>query len=105
MLDTTLKDMLVSLRSTRHADILSLAQQFKSDVTEIGNRVSHIEDKMGEFASTFNDLIDAQNAQDDDITWMKSKIADLEDRSRCNNVKIRGVPESVKQPDLMAFFY
>lgn len=104
VLDTTLKDMLVSLRSTSHADIISLTQQFKSKVVEMSNRFKHIEDKMGEFASIFNYLIDSHNSHEDDITWMKSKIIDLEDRSRRNNIQIRVISESIKQPDFLAYF-
>lgn len=32
------------------------------------------------------------------------KLADLEDRLRRNNVKIRWIPESVKPPDLNKYF-
>lgn len=49
---------------------------------------------------TFNELVDAHNERDDEISWLKAKVADLEDRSRWNNVKIRGIPESVTAPDL-----
>lgn len=91
VMDTTLKDMLVSLRSTLHSDILAITHQFKSEVKAVSNRVTHIESKMGEFANTFNDMVDAQ---------IKTKLADLEDRSRRNNVKIRGIPKTVKPPDL-----
>lgn len=58
---------------------------------------------MGEFASTLNDLVDAHNDRDE-IFQMKLKLANLEDRSRRNNVKIRGIPEKVKPPDLKDYF-
>lgn len=35
---------------------------------------------------------------------MKAKLADLEDRSHRNNVKIRGIPEAVKPAALKDFF-
>lgn len=35
VMNTTLKDMLVSLRTTIHTDIMSLAQQCKSEVAEV----------------------------------------------------------------------
>lgn len=34
---------------------------------------------------------------------IKAKLADIEDRSRRNNVKIRGIPESVQQQDLCKY--
>lgn len=104
LMDTTLKDMLVSLRTTLHAVMLAITQQFKSEVTAVSNRVTHIESKMGEFTTTFNEMVDAQNDRDDEIVQIKTKLADLEDRSRHNNVKIWGIPESVKPPDLKNYF-
>lgn len=104
VIDTTLKDMLVSLRSTLHADILTLTSHFKTEMKAVNNRVTHIEHKMGEFAGAINEVIDAHNEKDDEIPQLKSKMADLEDRSRRNNIKIRGIPETVKPPDLNAYF-
>lgn len=66
--------------------------------------MTNVEEKMGEFAATINDLIYAHNKHENYITWIKSKIADLEDRSRCRNVKIRGIPNAVKQPEIKAYF-
>lgn len=51
---------------------------------------------MGKFASSHNTLdVDVHNDQEDGMEKLKAKVADLEDRSRRNNVKIRGMPESV----------
>lgn len=101
--DTTLKDMLVSLRSSMHTDMMQCVHNFKSELGAIGGRVDHIEDKMGDFAASHNTLIDAHNDQSDEITWLRSKVADLEDRSRRNNIKIRGVPENVLPPQLQQY--
>lgn len=55
--------------------------------------------KMGEVTSSFNDLVDAQGEEAEDI-----EIADLEDRSKRNNLKIRGIPESIQQSALKECF-
>lgn len=39
--------MLVSLRSTIHADIISFTNHFKSEIKAVDGRVTHIENKMG----------------------------------------------------------
>lgn len=41
VIDTVLKNMLVSLRSTIHSDMLQLVQQFKTEVNEVSKRVTH----------------------------------------------------------------
>lgn len=58
---------------------------------------------MGKFAMTFIEIVDSHNDREDEIYKIKAKLADLEDRSRRNNIKIRGIPESVKPQELNAF--
>lgn len=82
MIDTTLKDMLVSLCSTPHSDIMSLTQQIKAELHAVNDRVSHIESKMGEFASPFDEQEIAHNERKDDLPWINATLADLEKRSR-----------------------
>lgn len=55
------------------------------------------------FATTINDLVDAHNDRDDGMPWVKNKLTDIEDRSRRNNLKIRGVPESIQQGSLHSY--
>lgn len=55
---------------------------------------------MGAYTTTINDLVDANESKEDDLEVIKAKMADLEDKSRRNNVKISGIPESVQQQDL-----
>lgn len=62
--------------------MLQLMKQCKSEVSEVSDRVTHIESKMGEFTETFNNMVDAHNEHEEDIVWLKSKVTDLEDRSR-----------------------
>lgn len=45
-------------------------------------------------------MVDAHAAQSKEIAWLKDKVADLEDKSRRNNIKIRGIPESTSSMQL-----
>lgn len=72
-----------------------MMHNFSTEISFLGERVTNIEQKLGEVTSSFNDLVDDQNEEAEDIEWMKAKISDLEDRSRRNNLKIRGIPESI----------
>ena len=100
VMDTVLRDMLVTLRSSIQADMINCMHKVSGELREVEGRVEHIETKMGEYASTINSLVDANEAQEENSEWFKNKLADLEDRSRRNNMKIRGVPESVQPQDL-----
>lgn len=43
--------------------------------------------------------MDAHDEREADTEWIKAKLADIEDRSRRNNLKTSGNPESVQQSD------
>lgn len=102
-MDTTLKDTLVSLHGSFHRDILSFISQIKSDVAAIGDRIRHVKNEIGEFATAHNELVDAHNDVEEKIKNLKLKLADLEDMFRRNNVKFRGIPETVPPADLRPY--
>lgn len=54
VMDTVLKDMLVSLRSTLQADMINCMHRFSGEIKAVESKVEHIEGKMREFASTIN---------------------------------------------------
>lgn len=70
--DRVLKDMLISLRSSLHVDMMSCMQKFTTELQAVESRVGHkIETKMGEFANTINDLANKEKAID--MEWVKAK--------------------------------
>lgn len=103
VLDTVLKDMLLSLRSTIQSDMASYMHKINKDIQSVGNRIDHIETKMEEYAGTINDLVDANDEREGDTEWIKAKLADMEDRSWRNNLKIKRIPETVHQNDLHSY--
>lgn len=100
VIDTVLKEMLVSLRSSLHSDMISCVHKFSTEVQSVSARMTHIETKMGEYANTTDDLVDANESKEDDLEVIKAKMADTGDTSRSHKVKIRGVLEFVQQQDL-----
>lgn len=58
---------------------------------------------MGNYSTSFNSLVDVHNTHTGELTWIKDKIADLENRSRRNNIKIRGMTESVPPQQLQQY--
>lgn len=57
---------------------------------------------MGEFSGAHNGLVGAHNHLEDEVASLTAKLADLEDRNRRNNIKLRSIPESVP-PELTPF--
>lgn len=87
-LDTTLKDMLFLLQSSIHSDMLTMVHHFKTKIHNFHDSICQIESKMGDFASHFNELMDDHSKREEDVEWIKAKVADLEDGSRRNSIKI-----------------
>lgn len=52
---------------------------------------------MEEFTLAHNELVDAHFDVEDEIKSMRLKMADIEDRARRNNIKFRGIPESIQK--------
>lgn len=81
VMDTTLKDMLMSLQTSLMTDLSSLFHQFNTDMHVMGQRVITIERGMTECTTTVNDMIDTYKEVRDEQEWVRAKLADLEDRS------------------------
>lgn len=101
--DTVLKDMLLSLKASLHTDMTAGINHCQREVQALGRRVDHIEQYMSDFTSSFNTMVDAHSNHDEEIAWLKNKVADLEDRSRRNNIKIRGIPETIPVTQLQSY--
>ncbi|KAJ1166828.1 hypothetical protein NDU88_007224 [Pleurodeles waltl] len=84
------------------ASITSLTLETKSMRSEIASfqsRVTGLEQRMG--------LVEAQPTvsrdQDQDLLYLRSKLTDMEDRSRRDNIHLHGIPENEEGTDMQAF--
>lgn len=59
--------------------------------------------KIWVYATSYNSLVDAHNDQSEKVTWLRAKVADSEGRSRRNNIKIRGIPETTQTSQLKKY--
>uniref|UniRef100_A0A8C5M7U5 Uncharacterized protein n=1 Tax=Leptobrachium leishanense TaxID=445787 RepID=A0A8C5M7U5_9ANUR len=102
-LTTTLEGMLTSMSADLKSQLKEVAKEISADIQNLADRTSHIENKMGEYADAQNDMVDRVPELEDTLEGCLTKIADLDNRSRRHNVKIRGVPESVKTQQLASY--
>lgn len=65
VLDSTMKDMLLSLQSSLMTNLSSLINKFTTDMRHTGDRVQYMEHRMEECTDTVNDLVDAYMVQKD----------------------------------------
>ncbi|CAH2325538.1 Hypothetical predicted protein [Pelobates cultripes] len=75
----------------------------RKDVQELGKQTSHVESKMEDFTFAHNDLATHVKHIEQKLTTMEMKHTDLEDRARRNNLRIRGIPETVLPENLQVY--
>lgn len=80
-----------------------MLKPIKADMQELQQRMTYTEHKIEDAFSAHNNLVDVYKEQQNDIQRMAAKLADMEDRSRRNNIKFRGIPESITTADLSGF--
>ncbi|CAH2247220.1 Hypothetical predicted protein [Pelobates cultripes] len=98
-LQTCLEDM----SSKILASIQSTLRELSKDVQELGDRTAWVEQRVEEQTSAHNELADQMHNLQQLLDQSQRKIMDLEDRSRRQNLRIRGIPEEVSQQDLHPF--
>ncbi|XP_077118708.1 NXPE family member 3-like [Ranitomeya variabilis] len=98
-----LREMLGDLRASLQEDMRSMMAELRREVEELGSCTDHLENKMSELVSSHNELWEAHDNLQLLATRTHAKTLDLEDRSRRNNVKLRGIAETVGTEDLKAF--
>uniref|UniRef100_A0A8C5M9B1 Uncharacterized protein n=1 Tax=Leptobrachium leishanense TaxID=445787 RepID=A0A8C5M9B1_9ANUR len=101
--ERAMHDMLQGLRTTLQADFKEALQELRHDVQDLGERTDNLETKSDDICLAHNDLVDRHQNLQIAHDALATKVADLEDRSRRNNMRIRGVPEAVGLADLPAY--
>lgn len=69
----------------------------------VEERIDFLESQLSEVAKANNTVVDKQDDHSTIICQLQLQIADLEDCSRWNNIKIRGIPESVTPGELNSY--
>ncbi|CAH2284032.1 Hypothetical predicted protein [Pelobates cultripes] len=75
----------------------------KVNFIDLDARTVHLEGKINEFTVTNAMLGDRLDAIEHRILQHELKLIDVEDRSRRNNIRIRGVPEEIGVQDLESY--
>ncbi|CAH2285493.1 Hypothetical predicted protein, partial [Pelobates cultripes] len=88
-----------------HNLLLSFSPPLKkcSKNSKIGGRLAHLESKMDDKATAHNSLADSLQQIEEKLTKHEMKLTDLEDRSRRNNPRLHGIPESIAMGDMVMY--
>ncbi|KAJ1206644.1 hypothetical protein NDU88_002046 [Pleurodeles waltl] len=84
------------------ASITSLTLETKSmrsDIAGFQSRVTGLEQRMGSLEAHAT----ASQDRDQDLLYLTSKLTEMEDRSRRDNIRLLGFPENEESTDMQAF--
>ncbi|CAH2293798.1 Hypothetical predicted protein [Pelobates cultripes] len=70
----------------------------------IGQRTEDVEYRMQVQEQSHLDLVNTVKELQKQVNLQAEKMADSEDRSRCNNLRIRGIPDNVETSNLIHYF-
>ncbi|XP_075062103.1 uncharacterized protein LOC142150817 [Mixophyes fleayi] len=92
------------LRSSVHAEVQHALHSLRSEVSSLGSRTDHIERKM-------DDVISFQESTTEDLSQVRQELntiherqEDMDNRARRNNLRIKGVPESIEPVHLDPYY-
>ncbi|CAH2275388.1 Hypothetical predicted protein [Pelobates cultripes] len=71
--------------------------EIKKDLRDLGERTARAENKMDEFAEAHNDMADHVQRLEHQQHQLQVKIMDIEDRSRRQTIRLRGIPEERRE--------
>lgn len=92
------KDILISLCDYLHLDMVII-------FTTVNNSVQSHTLSLRWKIYTHNSLVDTCKDEQPELQASQAKLGDLEDRTRCNNIKFCGEPESISAPKLKSFLH
>ncbi|KAJ1141958.1 hypothetical protein NDU88_008286 [Pleurodeles waltl] len=106
-LSTTMEPILQEITAARRriegmdASMSSLTLETKSmrsDIARFQSRVTGLEHHMG----TLETQVATSQDRDQGLLYLRSKITDLEDRSRRDNIHLFGIPENEEGSDIQS---
>ncbi|CAH2282207.1 Hypothetical predicted protein [Pelobates cultripes] len=103
VLEKGLAAMLQDLRTSMKTDFQAAVSDMRKDIHAVGTRVNALEEKTDELCHMNDTIVEKIQRVEADNKHLMEKLADLEDHSRRNNIRVRGVPETVTQEELPAY--
>lgn len=98
-----LKSMFLNLHKNIQTELCSSVSHIHNRIDQVEECTGQIERQMKEFTHAYNEMVDSHADHTEKIQYLNAKVADMKERSRWNNIKFRGIPESIKNSDLVPY--
>ncbi|XP_063819080.1 uncharacterized protein LOC135057111 [Pseudophryne corroboree] len=99
----SMRQLLASFKDDITMEVKTALQSCQQTVDAIGQRTDHLENKCEEVVKSHNEVINQLEELQAEVADLRRKTCDLGDRSRRNNIKLRGIPETVSNSELNQF--
>lgn len=86
--EQNLQKLFHSFREDFQVDFRHMMTELKMEFQSLVARTEHIEHKIMDFAKSHNQPIDSHSALKEEVLRLSTKVLDLEDRSRRNNIRM-----------------
>ncbi|CAH2276946.1 Hypothetical predicted protein, partial [Pelobates cultripes] len=101
--ERSLHKMLQDLGTLITADFHRIDSDLRREISNLGDRTSHLENRTEELCVAHNEVVDEIQKISEENAALKLKLADIEDRSRRQNIRFRGIPDDVSHDSLPAY--
>uniref|UniRef100_A0A8C5WGA6 LINE-1 type transposase domain-containing protein 1 n=1 Tax=Leptobrachium leishanense TaxID=445787 RepID=A0A8C5WGA6_9ANUR len=99
----TIMSQMAEMRTFLAGEMDRNTKALQADILALGQRTSDLEDRTDELSGAYNSLIDHSNAMSHKVDYLETQLEDLTNRSRRNNLRIRGLPERAEDDPLGDF--
>lgn len=96
-------EAMTPIMQTHAATLQQVVQDLKGQYTQLAHTVTTNECRLGELFQDTSDLKQRYETLQKSYHQLTNKVDDLENRSRRCNLRVIGIPETVKGPDLFSF--
>ncbi|XP_053547007.1 charged multivesicular body protein 4b-like [Bombina bombina] len=86
-----------------HTSVTSTMAEIKSDLTDMGKRIDILEDQKDAMVENVDEMTQTISDQQQLLQELQDKMEDLENRSRRNNIRLKGIPEDVTTKEIPAY--
>lgn len=86
--------MYTSLATKFQTELHKTSHTLSQEIAALGSRTELLETKHDELTLAYNDLSREHESLATALTAIQVQVEDLDNRNRCNNLRLRGIPES-----------
>ena len=102
-LDAKLQLLLRQITSNVSAEVNKLAAELRGEINQLGERTDTLENKFDEMINYVQAIEEENHNLRISVSQLQIQQEDLENRERRQNLRFRGIPETVGDPDLRTY--